>query len=67
MVGLGYPYAIEAADAAAVITSRDREVFLKTLQEFAEGSGLKFDVSGKATSKGRRRPVAGDQRSETKG
>lgn len=53
--GLGYPYAIEAADEAAVITSRDREQFLRSVQEFAERESLPFGVSRKAASKVRRR------------
>jgi hypothetical protein len=53
--GLGYPYAIEAADEAAVITSRDREQFLRAVQEFAERESLPFGVSRKAASKVRRR------------
>jgi hypothetical protein len=55
VIGLGYPYALEAADATAVITARDREIFLKALQEFASHEKLNFSVSRKATSKGRRR------------
>jgi hypothetical protein len=55
VVGLGYPYAIETADEAAVITVRDRQVFLKTFQEFADGAGLRFEVSRKAMSKANRR------------
>ncbi len=53
--GLGYPYAIETADAAAVITARDREQFLRLVQEFAEQGGFSFRVSRKAASKVRRR------------
>ena len=55
VVGLGYPYALETADATAVITSRDREIFLRALQDFASREKLNFSVSRKATSKGRRR------------
>jgi hypothetical protein len=55
VVGLGYPYAIETADQAAVITSRDREIFLRATQEFATQSGLSFRVSRKLASKARRR------------
>jgi hypothetical protein len=55
VVGLGYPYALETADATAVITLRDREIFLKALQEFASREKLNFTVSSKAASKGRRR------------
>ncbi len=53
--GLGYPYAIETADAAAVITVRDREQFLHALQDFARDGNFNFRVSRKAASKGRRR------------
>ena len=55
VVGLGYPYPLETADQTAVITSRDREIFLKTLQEFAKKNNLNFSVSRKSASKGRRR------------
>jgi hypothetical protein len=53
--GLGYPYAIEAADEAAYISGRDREQFLRAIQDFAEKASLPFSVSRKATSKVRRR------------
>jgi hypothetical protein len=53
--GLGYPYAIETADAAAVITGRDREQFLRAIAEFAERESFAFSVSRKALSKVRRR------------
>lgn len=53
--GLGYPYAIETADAAAVITARDREHFLRLMQEFADKESFSFRVSRKAASKVRRR------------
>ncbi len=55
IIGLGYPYALETADATAVISARDREVFLKALQEFASREKLGFTVSRKVASKGRRR------------
>ncbi len=55
VIGLGYPYALETADATAVITARDREIFLGALQEFANREKLNFNVSRKSTSKGRRR------------
>jgi hypothetical protein len=55
VVGNGYPYAIEAADAAAVISTRDREAFYALFQQFAERQGIKLHVSQKATSKARRR------------
>jgi hypothetical protein len=53
--GLGYPYAIEAADEAAFISGRDREQFLRAIQEFAEREKMPFSVSRKAASKVRRR------------
>lgn len=55
VIGLGYPYALETADATAVITSRDREIFLRALQDFAGREKLNFSVSRKSASKGRRR------------
>lgn len=55
VVGLGYPYALETADATALISSKDRQVFLKALQDFALREKLDFSVSRKSTSKGRRR------------
>ncbi|HVG39728.1 MAG TPA: DNA double-strand break repair nuclease NurA [Pyrinomonadaceae bacterium] len=55
VVGNGYPYPIEAADAAAVITTRDRERFLRAMQEFAARENFSFYLSRKTTSKARRR------------
>ena len=55
VVGLGYPYALETADQTAVITVRDREIFLRALQDFAVREKLNFSVSRKNASKGRRR------------
>jgi NurA domain len=55
VIGLGYPYALETADATAVISVRDREIFLGALQEFANREKLNFSVSRKSASKGRRR------------
>ncbi len=55
VVGNGYPYAIEAADQAALMTGRDREQFLRVVQDFAAEHRLDFRVSRKALSKGRRR------------
>ena len=55
VIGLGYPYALETADQTAVITVRDREVFLRALQDFANREKLNFSVSRKNASKGRRR------------
>lgn len=55
VVGLGYPYAIESADQASVISSPDREKFLRALQGFAVREKLGFNVARKAESKTRRR------------
>lgn len=55
IVGNGYPYVIEAADAAAVLTARDRDAFHVLFQKFAEQQGVKVRGSQKATSKARRR------------
>lgn len=55
VIGLGYPYALEAADQTAVISNRDREAFIREFGEFARSVGLDFCLSRKATSKNRRR------------
>jgi NurA domain-containing protein len=55
IVGNGYPYPIEAADAVAVITTEDHARFYRLFQEFAEREGLAFGFSRKALSKSRRR------------
>ena len=55
IAGQGYPYAIESADAVAVITMQDRAEFYGIFQDFMERQGLKFTFSTKSVSKGRRR------------
>jgi len=55
VVGNGYPYPVETADAVAVITMQDRERFYRVFQEFAEKEGLPLRVSRKAVSKRGRR------------
>ena len=55
VIGLGYPYALEAADQTAVISPRDRDIFFRALQEFANRGKLDFSVSRKNASKSRRR------------
>jgi hypothetical protein len=55
VIGLGYPYALETADATAVISTRDREIFLRALQDFARRENLNFRVANKKMSKARRR------------
>jgi hypothetical protein len=55
IAGNGYPYAIETADAVAVITMQDRQEFYAQFQEFMLRQGVKFTFSTKSVSKGRRR------------
>jgi NurA domain len=55
VIGLGYPYPLEAADATAVIGTAERDSFLRALQDFAKKNNLPFSVSRKSASKGRRR------------
>jgi hypothetical protein len=55
VVGNGYPYAVETADAVAVIGLEDRERFYATFQQFAEKEGLGLRYSRKALSKRGRR------------
>ncbi len=55
IVGNGYPYALETADAVAVISLQDRERFYATFQQFAEKEGLALRHSRKALSKRTRR------------
>lgn len=55
VVGLGYPYPLETADATAVLTVRDRETFLRALQDFSARENLNFLVSKKRMSKAKRR------------
>ncbi len=55
IAGQGYPYAIESADAVAVITMQDRAEFYGLFQSFMERQGLKFTFSTKSVSKSRRR------------
>src|SRR5262245_5778759 len=55
IVGGGYPYPIETADAAAVLTMRDREMFYQVFQEFSEVHNLGLRIARKALSKAHRR------------
>jgi hypothetical protein len=55
VIGMGYPYPLETADATAVISFADREFFVRTLQKFANEIGISFNISSKPVSKGRRR------------
>ncbi len=55
VVGSGYPYALETADAAAVLTTEDRLRFYRLFHDFARESGLAAEIPGKSVSKGHRR------------
>lgn len=55
VVGVGYPYAIETADALAVISQQDRERFYRILQEFLGQSGIEMSAARKMRSKRTRR------------
>ena len=55
VVGNGYPYALETADAVAVLTHQDRDRFYRLVQEFAEKEKLPLRFSRKAVSKRGRR------------
>ena len=55
VVGNGYPYAIETADAVAVITAQDRERFYAIFQQFAQREGMPLSIARKAVSKVQRR------------
>src|SRR5262247_2425205 len=55
VVGNGYPYVIQSADAAAVINSRDRDAFYAIFQRFAREQEIGLRISEKTPSKSRRR------------
>ncbi|MDI7274711.1 MAG: DNA double-strand break repair nuclease NurA [Anaerolineae bacterium] len=55
VIGNGYPYAVETADAVAVITAQDRERFYAAFERFAGREGLPLRLRRKAGSKGTRR------------
>jgi hypothetical protein len=55
VVGNGYPYVIQSADAAAVIDSRDRDAFYAIFQRFAREQDIGLRISQKTASKSRRR------------
>jgi hypothetical protein len=55
VVGSGYPYPLETADAAAVLTSEDRMAFYRLFHEFARESGLAVSLPAKSISKAHRR------------
>ncbi|MFH1086008.1 MAG: DNA double-strand break repair nuclease NurA [Chloroflexota bacterium] len=55
IVGTGYPYAAEAADALSVITVADREQFYRVFQSFLAEIGVELRYARKAYSKRTRR------------
>lgn len=56
IAGGGYPYAIQAADGAAVIDFRDRQRYQRALEEFGQRNGIRtMQASAKQASKERRR------------
>jgi hypothetical protein len=55
IVGTGYPYPLETADAVAVLTHQDRTRFHRLFQEFAEREDLSLQFSRKSISKHYRR------------
>ena len=55
IIGDGYPYAIETADQAAVLQAKDRQVFYRLLQDWADKEKLNLRLSRKMISKVRRR------------
>jgi hypothetical protein len=55
VVGTGYPYVIETADAVAVISQQDRERFYRLFQQFLAKEGIELSMTRKLRSKlGRR-------------
>jgi len=55
VVGNGYPYAVETADAVAVISMQDRQRFYALYQQFIEREGLTLQQTRKSQSKLSRR------------
>jgi hypothetical protein len=55
VVGTGYPYVLETADAIAVLTMQDRERFYSLFQEFVEREDIALRWTRKARSKRGRR------------
>ena len=56
IVGGGYPYAIQAADAAAVVDFMDRQRYQRALEEFGQQHDIRtMQSSAKQASKERRR------------
>lgn len=55
VVGSGYPYPLETADATAVLTSEDRMAFYRLFHDFAGAEGLAVSLPAKSISKAHRR------------
>lgn len=55
VVGIGYPYPLETADALAVLATPDREQFYQLFQQFAQREKLPLRFSRKSISKRHRR------------
>jgi NurA domain len=55
VVGSGYPYALETADATAVLSTEDRMAFYRLFHQFADASGFSASLPAKSMSKARRR------------
>lgn len=55
VVGTGYPYAVETADALAVISAQDRQRFYGIFEQFVRQAGLALVQTRKAASKTARR------------
>lgn len=55
IVGNGYPYPLETADATAVLSMEDRERFYALFQQFAAQHDLPLHISRKLISKRQRR------------
>jgi len=55
IVGNGYPYVIETADALAVLSSEDRIRFYQIFESFADKNNIKLRIASKIQSKMRRR------------
>ena len=55
VVGTGYPYALETADALAVLGAQDRQRFYRLFQDFSRRQDLPLRYARKARSKGGRR------------
>lgn len=55
IIGNGYIYSIESADAAAVISMRDKKQFYQIFSEFIFNNNLNTNLSQKSLSKAKRR------------